>query len=55
MALGALASYFVGSSLRMSEDPWWIRGRPLYLAHLGLGDKDFLDLRETAFEAIESF
>ncbi|HMV17043.1 MAG TPA: HDOD domain-containing protein [Zoogloea sp.] len=55
VALGALASYFVGSSLRMSEDPWWIRGRPLYLAHLGLGDKDFLDLRETAFEAIESF
>lgn len=55
VALGALAAGFVGSSLRMSEDPWWVRGRAQYLAHLGLGDKDYLDLREAAFEALEAF
>lgn len=54
IALATLSACFVGSFLRMNEDSIWQRGRTPVMAHLGIGDSDFFDLREMAFEALEN-
>lgn len=53
IALATLSACFVGSFLRMNEDSIWQRGRTPVMAHLGIGDSDFFDLREMAFETLE--
>ena len=40
--------------LRMSHDPIWDQFGGTFLDHLGLGDKDFIDLSEQSFEMLEA-
>jgi HD-like signal output (HDOD) protein len=53
VSLAELAGSFVGSFMRMNEDSSWTRSRSAVMAHLGLGENDFHDLREMAFELLE--
>ncbi len=53
VSLAELAGCFVGSFMRMNEDSSWTRSRSAVMAHLGLGENDFHDLREMAFELLE--
>lgn len=54
VALGALANRIVRLHLRMSHDPIWDQFGETFLDHLGLGDKDFIDLSEQSFEMLEA-
>lgn len=53
VSLAELAGCYVGSFMRMNEDSSWLRSRSAVMAHLGLGENDFHDLREMAFELLE--
>jgi len=54
ISLAALSDCFVGSFMRMSEDASWLRIRPHVLQHLNIGESEFHDLREMAFELMEN-
>jgi HD-like signal output (HDOD) protein len=54
VSLAALAAYYVNGYQRLAEDSTWQRARTVVTAHLGINDNDLFDLRETAFETLES-
>ncbi len=54
VAIGALANRIVRLYLRLSHDPNWEQCSEAVLLHLGLDDKDFVDLSEQASEALEA-
>jgi HD-like signal output (HDOD) protein len=54
VSLSALAEYYVNSCQRLAEDASWQRMRTLVMTHLGINENDLFDLREVAFETLES-
>ncbi len=54
VALATLSACFVGSFMRMNEDSVWLLGRAPVMAHLNINESDFYDLRDMAFETLES-